>query len=109
MVATESRLSERKPRMRRFRAIIVFVLAAVILSAPLASAAPIRPAKPRVERSLLSSIGDLLAVVWQKAGCSVDPWGTKAGARMDPLGDPQPENLDAGCGIDPLGGCRSGS
>ena len=109
MEATVSRLSERKPRMRRFRAIVVFVLAAVILSAPLASAAPIRQAKPKVERNvLLSSIGDFIVVLWQKAGCSVDPWGNKAGTHMDPLGDPQPENFDTGCHIDPLGGCVPG-
>lgn len=130
-------LSERKLRMRRFRAIVVLTLALVILSAPLASAAQVRQVNPKAVSTranpglLLSSFGDLLAFLWQKAGCHIDPlgtkegcridplgsnagaWidplGTKAGAHMDPLGDPQPENLDEGCGMDPLGGCRSGS
>ncbi|HKV11854.1 MAG TPA: hypothetical protein VJ725_27155 [Thermoanaerobaculia bacterium] len=86
--------------MRVLRPFAVLLL--LVLGASGAAASPVpRPADvPEAKASVLhlpsffARLESLLASVWSKAGCRMDPWGrciestptTEAGCRMDPLG-----------------------
>ena len=120
--------------MRVLRRAAVFVLLGLILGAPWAAALEARPdGVPRqatwAARStldILHPLWNLLARVWNKEGCTIDPLGgcvpkadsgaqattSKEGCRMDPLGGCLPGTTptngvqgDEGCTMDPLGRC----
>lgn len=107
--------------MSRFiRLLVVAFTLIALLGAPLASeAAPLRGAG-RVTASL-DWLWRALAQVWEKEGCSLDPFGrcapeapvnTKEGCFIDPFGrclTPSPTTTEAGCYIDPFGRCASGN
>ena len=113
-----------------FRRIVLGFVVGLCLLTPLASAAQ-RPQGTRVERFSLPEPSDLFAVAWRllarmwnKEGCMLDPHGacipkstgvpsSDAGCLIDPHGGCVPEpsagtNSDAGCLIDPNGRCIGG-
>jgi hypothetical protein len=75
----------------------------VLTAAPLAAAGPAHPAEPRAGG--LSSLWSWLAGLWGDAGCYIDPYG---GCHDSMRSAPRvPEQIDEGCYIDPDGRCRS--
>ena len=88
-------------RILRPFAVLLLVLAA---SGAAASPAPRPAALPEAEPSilrvptLLARLEGLLAGVWSKAGCRIDPWGRCIESTP---------TTEAGCGIDPWGRCGS--
>jgi hypothetical protein len=114
--------------MARFvfrRMVTVFALIAV-LGTPLSSMAAPRAAAGRSEAhsaaapESLAWLWSLLARVWAKEGCRIDPNGrcitdsqttTDEGCSIDPYGPcltGTQDNTDAGCMIDPYGRCIPG-
>jgi hypothetical protein len=104
--------------MRNVRRAAVLILLGLTLGTSWAGASPLG-----LERStphhVLDYLGGLLASLWLKTGCTMDPngrcapgaptQGTNEGCTMDPLGRCTPRtqthNTDTGCTIDPLGRC----
>jgi hypothetical protein len=91
---------------------IVLLLLAALLIAPWASAAPrhgsTHPASFSAEFMIpdfLSRAWNLLAGVWTKVGCNIDPDGRCGPVPAAPVQLPTKE----GCQIDPFGRCLSGS
>jgi len=90
--------------MRVLRPFAVLLL--LVLGASGATASPVpRPADvPKAEASILRSpsllarLESLLASLWNKEGCRMDPWGRC---------EPAVPTTDEGCGIDPWGRCGS--
>lgn len=82
-------------RVLRLFAVLVLLLA-LGASGAAASPADVPEAEASVLHlpSFLARLESLLAGVWNKEGCRMDPWGrcepavptTEAGCRMDPLG-----------------------
>jgi len=59
-----------------------------------------------VSASLLSRLWNAVVSVWEKEGCSIDPYG-----RCMPKSQTTPDSqnsADAGCSIDPFGRCTTG-
>lgn len=91
---------------------IVLLLLAALLIAPWASAAPrygnAHPVNLSGELGIpdfLSRAWKLLAGVWTKEGCNIDPDGRCGSAPVAP----SPLPIKEGCHIDPDGRCRFGS
>ena len=82
---------------------LVCGLLITILSAlPLAAAEPAGRAEPRAQglAAELSSLWGWLAELWSEAGCYIDPYG---GCSPGPA---VLDNSETGCYIDPNGGCH---
>jgi hypothetical protein len=110
--------------MQVLRRAAVLVLLGLSLGTSGANAATARSeVRPQIARSAgVGSWWNLLAGVWAKAGCTINPWGqcdaspsmlkTKEGPGTDPLGrfvvNQAPNTADAGCRIDPWGQCLPG-
>jgi hypothetical protein len=111
-----------------FRRIVLGFVVGLCLLTPLADAAQ-RPQGARVERFLLPAPSELfagawrlLARIWNKEGCMLDPHGacvpkstvvpsSDAGCGIDPHGGctgTGSSTSDNGCGLDPHGGCIGG-
>ncbi len=107
--------------MRIVRRAAVLILLALSLGTPWAGASPLR-LKGSTPRHVLDSLGGLLASLWLKGGCVIDPLGrcapgappqsTDSGCTMDPLGRCAPgaqnPTTDGGCTMDPDGRCAPG-
>jgi hypothetical protein len=91
--------------------VVVFLLLAVVLTAPGAFAGH-RLEKPRpahnaelAPMALVSRAWSFLTSLWSKTGCQIDPDGRCASSTV-----PQPlptDQSDVGCNIDPFGRCGS--
>jgi hypothetical protein len=105
-----------------FRRFVIVLTLLVVLGTPLVSfAGPHRAvsghAESRVDEvSPLTWLWSLLERVWEKEGCSIDPYGQcatepvtpKIGCSIDPFGRCLPEPMiapKAGCRLDPNGQC----
>jgi hypothetical protein len=107
--------------MRNVRRATVLILLGLTLGTPWAGASPLRLTGPTPHR-VLDYLGGLLASLWLKTGCIMDPngrcapgaptQGTDGGCTVDPLGRciPRTQNpsTDEGCTMDPLGRCAPG-
>lgn len=107
--------------MRNLRRAAVLILLALTLCTPWAVASPLRLAET-TPHHVLDYLGGLLASLWLKSGCTMDPDGrcapgapaqsTDGGCTMDPNGrcTTRTQNLstDGGCTMDPLGRCTPG-
>ena len=58
-----------------------------------------------VSASLLSRVWDAMVSVWEKEGCTIDPYGRCAPKSQATTDD---QKSDAGCMIDPNGRCALG-
>jgi hypothetical protein len=93
------------------RAAVLMVLLGLSLGTPGIFAAKPRSEAVRPAKAAAWNAAGLLEVVWGRIG----GW-LKEGPRIDPLGSPQagstngaqPQGLDAGCTINPLGQCLPG-
>jgi len=77
------------------------MLLALTLCTPWAGASPLRLVEA-TPRHVLDYLGGLLASLWLKSGCTMDPLG-----RCAPSTPPQ--IIDGGCTIDPDGRCAPGT
>jgi hypothetical protein len=111
------------------RKTVLFVLAALLLTAPWASAAPRHGTGGPVTAfgigipEVLDQAWQRLIEIWRKTGCNIDPDGRCAtsatpassadsGCHIDPNGQCQTSaapvsSADTGCQIDPFGRCGS--
>jgi hypothetical protein len=112
-----------EPIVRRLIAVLAL---SALLGSPATSLAGPRPAARHsrtraAAQAPLSWLWNALVSVWEKEGCSADPYGrcvtvsqptTDAGCLIDPNGrcitiTPQ-KKADAGCSADPYGRCLPG-
>ncbi len=75
-------------------------LLAAALAVPARGASPMGGNAPA--NDLLSRLWSTLIAVWAEAGCGIDPHGGCT------AGFPEAAGKDEGCGIDPHGGCAAG-
>jgi len=87
----------------RVSLVILVVLIAAILAAPAAWGAPRQASRDRLAMDFMARVWHSLATVWLEAGCVIDPHGGCATGVATPPGG------DNGCGIDPHGTCQAGS
>ena len=94
------------------RRLIVVLALCAFLGAPATSLAGPRSVAARfsedrtVNVPLLSRLWNAVVSVWEKEGCSIDPYGRCAPKSQ---ATPDSQNLsDAGCSIDPYGRCLPG-
>jgi hypothetical protein len=101
--------------LRLTRSRITLLVLVLVLVAPWASASQPRGrhAERSPERASISVPWNLLEILrgffsdsWSKNGCSADPFG-KPVCQQAPEANP-PNQQDAGCQVDPNGGCVSG-
>jgi hypothetical protein len=101
------------------RKILVLLLGSALVASTAVAADLRSPAFPRPLQllsqgtsSLLGRLVSLLGNVWEKEGCSIDPYGLngKNGCGLDPYGLSGNGQLqgEAGCSIDPYGLCVNG-
>jgi hypothetical protein len=86
--------------MRIVRKAAVPILVALTLGTPWAGASPLRLTGP-TPHHVLDYLGGLLASLWLKTGCTIDPNG-----RCAPGAPAQTTN--GGCTVDPDGHCSPG-
>ena len=92
--------------MRVVRQTLMLLLLGLALAVPTASAADLET--PRAQQAgqsspdFLERLWLLFTGLWSDAGCRLDPLG---GCSMGSE-EPPASNLDSGCGMDPLGGCK---
>lgn len=106
---------------RLIRLLVAAFTLTLLLGAPLALEASPRAGAAGRAAASFDWLWRVLAQVWEKAGCSLDPFGLcmpeapanpKAGCLIDPNGrclPPVPAPTEAGCSIDPFGRCASGN
>jgi len=98
--------------MRIARQVVVVLVLGFSLVAPLASASPGPQEMPRREArgavrsffAIFDELRSLLAGIWSKEGCRIDPLGGCSTGHSSRETTP---TSDASCVIDPLGGCAS--
>jgi hypothetical protein len=97
------------PSLRRSTALALFLTLVLAASGPLAGKQQRAGDSPRptvshsqaVHDSLWSSFWSFVTGLWNKAGCSLDPYGLCRPEPSDPVSDG-----DAGCSLDPYGHCH---
>jgi hypothetical protein len=110
-------------RVLRKTAVLLLVGALLAVCAPSASAAGSAAPRPGSNRSshdevvIVNHLGSLLASLWNKLGCSIDPLGhciasapkSDTGCGIDPFGRcvTSTTESDNGCSIDPWGHCAT--
>lgn len=92
------------------RRLIVVLALCAFLGAPATSLAGPRSTAHfsedrTVSAPLLSRLWNAVVRVWEKAGCSIDPFGRCASKSQT---TPDSQQSDAGCSIDPYGRCLPG-
>jgi hypothetical protein len=80
--------------------LVLVCLTAATLALPVWGASPRERIAPGVD--LLTRLWSVLTAAWADAGCWIDPNGGCA------TGSPEGPGTDEGCGIDPHGGCAAG-
>ena len=98
------------------RSRIALLVLVLTLAAPWASASQHRSrhakrspatASDSMSWSLLEMFRGLFTGSWTKNGCSLDPFGRPV-CQQDPSTSTPPNQPEAGCQVDPNGGCVSG-
>jgi len=88
------------------RRLIAVLALSAFLGSPATSLAASRSAARHVRiqttaQALLSQLRNVLASVWEKEGCHIDPYGRC-------ITDSPQETADTGCSADPYGRCLPG-